>query len=225
MQLSAFGVNFHKACSRGIVVEFPLNFTILLQTFGRLWRIGQESKVVWDLLYQRDSYDCAIEARNIEKYVSVLMAEGCIDGRIKGEARAIVAYEIIRQILNESCSRYPRLSVPWDVMDSQELQLEGLFYSALAVFFTEFPDDACLVTRNNVQEIAFRWRVGAKITTGMLSDECPRVEEEERVQLHNFIDLVPSSQDDEDPDTPTKGKSRKKTYEERQRMQYAARRL
>lgn len=45
LQLSAFGINFHKCCHRGLIMEYPANLAIVLQAQGRLWRIGQKHDV------------------------------------------------------------------------------------------------------------------------------------------------------------------------------------
>ncbi|QYS93755.1 hypothetical protein H0G86_001124 [Trichoderma simmonsii] len=45
LQLSAFGVNFHKACHRGLILEMPANLSIVFQAMGRLWSLGQKHNV------------------------------------------------------------------------------------------------------------------------------------------------------------------------------------
>ncbi|KAH8729722.1 P-loop containing nucleoside triphosphate hydrolase protein [Ilyonectria robusta] len=58
MQLAAFGVNFHKACHRGLIMESVSNLSTEVQATGRTWRIGQMYKVVWKRLICADYYDC-----------------------------------------------------------------------------------------------------------------------------------------------------------------------
>lgn len=55
--------------------------------------------------------DGFLYARNLEKYATTLTAEGEIDDGIRGEARIIVAFEIMRQQLGMNTSHYPRLRV------------------------------------------------------------------------------------------------------------------
>ncbi|KAL5085555.1 hypothetical protein Trisim1_010169 [Trichoderma cf. simile WF8] len=173
LQLSAFGVNLHKACHRGLILEQPINQAILLQAQGRLWRIGQKHDVHWKLLYTRDSFDCYIESRNLEKYATTLAAESGIDPRIKGEARVICVFEIMRQHLGQSCSRYSRARVVWSQMDSPKLEHEGLFYSALAQYFFNHPDKSDLVEKHNIKEIAKAWKIGHEITSSMVESPIP----------------------------------------------------
>ncbi|KAK2021813.1 hypothetical protein LX32DRAFT_229026 [Colletotrichum zoysiae] len=42
--LAAFGVNYHGACHRGVIVENGPNFATQNQSMGRLWRLGQKTK-------------------------------------------------------------------------------------------------------------------------------------------------------------------------------------
>ncbi|KAK4082218.1 uncharacterized protein Triagg1_2030 [Trichoderma aggressivum f. europaeum] len=173
LQLSAFGVNLHQACHRGLILEQPISQAILLQAQGRLWRIGQKHDVHWKILYSRDSFDCFIEAYNLEKYATSLAAESGIDPRIKGEARAICAFDIMRQHLGQSCSRYSRGRVVWSQMDSRELELEGFFYSALAQYFFKYPGKSDLVGKHNVKHIAKAWEIGLEITPRMVGSPTP----------------------------------------------------
>ncbi|KAH6610611.1 hypothetical protein Trco_000631 [Trichoderma cornu-damae] len=168
LQLSALGVNFHRACHRGLILEIPTNASTLLQATGRLWRIGQKKNVKWKILYARNSFDAAVEWRNLEKYATVLASEGNIDERIKGEARSICAFEIARRQLGQSCSRYPRATVPWDLMDSEKTYVKGLFYSALAGFLFANPGKSGLIGKHNLKAIASAWRVGSELTLEMV---------------------------------------------------------
>ncbi|PNP56079.1 hypothetical protein THARTR1_03604 [Trichoderma harzianum] len=173
LQLSAFGVNLHKACHRGLILEQPNNQAILLQAQGRLWRIGQTHDVHWKILYCRDSFDCYIESRNLEKYATTLAAESGIDSRIKGEARVICAFEIMRQHLGQPCSRYSRARVVWSQMDSRKLEREGFFYSALAKYFFKHPGKSDLVGKHNIKQIAKAWKIGHRITSRMVASPIP----------------------------------------------------
>lgn len=154
LQLSAFGVNFHKCCHRGLILKMPANLGTVLQALGRLWRIGQAHHVKWTILYARQTFDGYIEDRNLEKYATTVAAESSIDPRIKDEARIICAFEILRQQLGQGCSRYSRARTTWNAMDSWELEQEGHFYSALADFLFKHPGKSGLVGKHNIKEIA-----------------------------------------------------------------------
>ncbi|KAL6409367.1 uncharacterized protein AUP68_05740 [Ilyonectria robusta] len=56
--LASFGVNFHKACHHGLIMESVSNLSTEVQATGRTWRIGQMYKVVWKRLLCADYYDC-----------------------------------------------------------------------------------------------------------------------------------------------------------------------
>lgn len=130
LQLSAFGVNFHKAYHRGITVENAINLSHELQALDRLYRIGQREDVEWKILLCRNSFDSYVETRSLAKFVTTLVAEGQIPAQIQGENRMICAWEILRHQLGQECSRYPRARAKWNEMDSVDIYREGLFYSA-----------------------------------------------------------------------------------------------
>lgn len=204
LQLSAFGVNLHKACHRGLILEQPINQAILLQAQGRLWRIGQKHDVHWKILYSRDSFDGYIESHNLEKYATTLAAEGGIDPRIKGEARVICAFEIMRQHLGQSCSRYSRARVVWSQMDSRKLEREGFFYSALAQYFFKYPGKSDLVGKHNIKQIAKAWKIGHEITLRMVESPTP---------LDDGLILEGYEEADDEDTAPRKTTPRKKKSE------------
>lgn len=173
LQLSAFGLNFHKCCHRGLIMELPANLAIVLHAQGRLWRIGQVHDVKWTILYARHTFDRYIEDRNLEKYATTLAAESSIDSKIKDEARIICAFEILRQQLGQGCSRYSRARIMWDRMDSSELEQEGHFYSALADFFFKHPEKSDLVGKHNIKDIAASWKLGMPVTLEMVEEPSP----------------------------------------------------
>ncbi|KAL7951502.1 P-loop containing nucleoside triphosphate hydrolase protein [Trichoderma barbatum] len=206
LQLSAFGVNFHKACHRGLILEQPMNQAILLQAQGRLWRIGQKHDVQWNILYGRDSFDGYIESRNLEKYSTTLAAESEIDVRIQGEARIICAFEIMRRHLGQFCSRYSRARVPWSQMDSLKLEREGLFYSALAEYFFKHPGKSDLIGNHNLKDIAQAWKIGRPITTALINAPIP-LPNGQGVHLDGY------QAPEDDDDTPRKKASKKRKRE------------
>ncbi|KAL6904243.1 hypothetical protein GGI43DRAFT_432850 [Trichoderma evansii] len=173
MQLSASEGSFCRSCHRGIIVELPTNHSALLNTIGRLWRIGQKRHVEWEILTARYSFDAFIEGSIMKEYSTVVAATANIDAAITGEARMICAYEIIKQQLGQEYSRYPRMRAPWNEMDGDDMCYEGYFYSALADFFFQNPDQAFLVGRYNIRQIALAWKIGVKITTAMVKQPVP----------------------------------------------------
>ncbi|KAI0551654.1 P-loop containing nucleoside triphosphate hydrolase protein [Xylaria curta] len=56
MDLSAYGLNLHKVCCKGIILRWPWNANHLLQILGRLLRIGQTRFVEWVIFYMAGTY-------------------------------------------------------------------------------------------------------------------------------------------------------------------------
>ena len=50
VNISSAGLNLHGACSRGIIASFFWNMNTLIQSLGRLIRIGQLEPVEWRIL-------------------------------------------------------------------------------------------------------------------------------------------------------------------------------
>ncbi|UPL03878.1 hypothetical protein LCI18_014812 [Fusarium solani-melongenae] len=141
-QLGGFGINLHGACHHGIIVEYPQNLSTLLHAIGRLWRLGQTRPVEWDLLYLRLSFDGYQMARMARKYAPIIVAEGYIPSEIQGKNRLICPYEIIAMHLGHSSSWYPKVNLPWQKMDDEDVERQGRFYSALARFMMADPSSS-----------------------------------------------------------------------------------
>jgi hypothetical protein len=154
-------------------MELPKSYSTLLSAIGRLWRIGQNDPVEWEILITRHTFDAFIEGGIMKEYSTVLAATARIDAAVTGEARNICAYEIMRQQLGQEYSRYPRMKAPWNKMDEDDMRHEGYFYSALAEFFFKNPGQAFLVGRYNIREIARAWKIGMEITTEMVKNPIP----------------------------------------------------
>ncbi|KAH7146311.1 P-loop containing nucleoside triphosphate hydrolase protein [Dactylonectria macrodidyma] len=199
MKLAAFGVNFHKACHHGIIVEPPENLSILLHATGRLWRIGQKHHVRWEILYLRHSFDAWIESRNLEKAVTTLAAECSLDPRITGQARMIACFEMLRIQLGQKCSRYPRTRVSWHEQDSSGVEREGFFYSELGRFIIAHPELAAFVGDQNIKQIAMSWKIGTPLTEDHINMRMPELED--GVRLGNF-----ASEDDKANDEKETGR-------------------
>ncbi|KAM0425351.1 hypothetical protein ACHAPT_009407 [Fusarium lateritium] len=185
LQLGAFGINLHRACSTAIIVEQPPNIPTLLQAIDRLWRIGQDKPVQVFILHLQSSYDSFVDAHNLEKHAHALTAEADIDTRITGELRLVCAYEMMRRLLGQETDRYPRLRVPWEKIDHPLVAREGLFYSILAHFAMENPQHVQNLAKDKVAQIAASWCPGTDIGkdhVGLLPDLG-----EAGVKLYNFV--------------------------------------
>ncbi|KAL7924333.1 hypothetical protein ACQKWADRAFT_331330 [Trichoderma austrokoningii] len=129
--------------------------------------------VEWEILIARHSFDAFIEASIMKEYSAVVAVTANIDAAITGEARMICAYEIVRQQFGQEYSRYPRMRAPWNEMDGDDMRREGHFYSALAGFLFQHPDQAFLVGRYNIRQIALGWKAGLTITVDMVKQPVP----------------------------------------------------
>ncbi|KAF4414693.1 Transcription regulatory SNF2 [Fusarium acutatum] len=156
-QLGGFGLNLHGACHHGIIVEYPENLPTMLHAFGRLWRMGQEHEVHWDVLYLENSFDGWADSRMASKYADILAAEGDIPDLIVGEYRIICGFELIKRYLGQDSNRYPRTRVTWSEQDHPLVTREGHFYSAVAQYLMQQPQHITKFQGRHLYEIASRW--------------------------------------------------------------------
>ncbi|KAG4263590.1 hypothetical protein FPRO03_09897 [Fusarium proliferatum] len=156
-QLGGFGLNLHGACHHGIIVEYPDNLPTMLHGFGRLWRMGQEHEVHWDVLYLEKSFDGWADSRMASKYADILAAEGDIPDLIVGEYRIICGFELIKRYLGQDSNRYPRTRVTWSEQDHPLVAREGHFYSAVAQYLMQHPEHITKFQGRHLYEIACRW--------------------------------------------------------------------
>ncbi|THV44125.1 hypothetical protein BGAL_0727g00020 [Botrytis galanthina] len=94
-KIGSYGLNFHHACSKMIIAEYPTSIDILLHVFGRLHRLGQKKVQEIIILFLENSFDGWIRNKMSEKFVNKLLAEGRFDGadskEMQKEARGILA--------------------------------------------------------------------------------------------------------------------------------------
>ncbi|KAG9502235.1 hypothetical protein J7337_005061 [Fusarium musae] len=173
-QLDGFGMNLQGACHHGIVVEYPKNLPTMLHGFGRLWRMGQEHKVHWDVLYLEDSFDGWNETWMTSKFADILAAEGQIPDEIKGEYRVICGFELIKQYLGQDSNRYPRTRVTWAEQEHPLVTREGHFYSAVANYLMQNPGRFEEFRRRPLRFIALNWNPNqGELTPDMIEGHSP----------------------------------------------------
>ncbi|KAJ4316159.1 hypothetical protein N0V84_008015 [Fusarium piperis] len=153
-QLAGFGINLHGACHHAIIVEYPQNLSTILHAIGRLWRLGQTNPVEADILYQRNSFDGYQLARMARKHAPIVAAEGYIPSEIQGKNRLICAYEIISMWLALGSNWYPKVDLPWEKVDDEDVERRGQFYSALARFMMADSGSSVKITDENIEAIA-----------------------------------------------------------------------
>lgn len=156
-QLGGFGLNLQGACHHGIILEYPENLPTMLHAFGRLWRMGQEHEVHWDVLYLENSFDGWVDSRMASKYADILAAEGDIPDMIQGEYRVICGFELIKRYLGQSSNRYPRTRITWSEQDHPLVAREGHFYSAVAQYLMQNPQHMTKFLNRRLYAIARRW--------------------------------------------------------------------
>ncbi|KDN66182.1 hypothetical protein CSUB01_04723 [Colletotrichum sublineola] len=154
----------HGACHHGVIVENGPNFATQNQAMGRLWRLGQKSKVFWYILQTQSTIDPWIETRNLKAYVSQIEAEAALDNRIQGAVRTICAYELLRIYIGAAYNYYPRLFIGWSNFTDTMIQKEGKFFSKLAQWVMLHPEDAKYVNGSTIDEIAARWDESVEFT-------------------------------------------------------------
>ncbi|KAK1249352.1 hypothetical protein MKX07_002868 [Trichoderma sp. CBMAI-0711] len=170
-QALGLGVSLHEFCRRGIIVELPQNYGMLLSAMGRLWRVGQERDVEWEILVASYSFDPWLEAGITEQYAELLGDLGGIDEAIEGRSRRLAAFEIIREQLGQEYSRYHRAEGRWEwSADAPIWRHKGLFESALGRFCLKHPEKAHLMQPRTVDALLRVWKIGMEITLEMVEE-------------------------------------------------------
>ncbi|KAF4442657.1 hypothetical protein F53441_11698 [Fusarium austroafricanum] len=175
-QLCGFGLNLHRVCHYGIIVEYPLNLPTMIHALGRLWRLGQKNEVNWDILYLENSFDAWMDTQLSSKYAEILAAEGQISSAIKGQYAIICGFELIKMYLGQDSNRYPRTRVTWCEQNHASVALEGHFYSAVARYLMQNPTHCDKFPRGNLSEVAIRWQPGLELTLDMIEGRAPALE-------------------------------------------------
>ncbi|KAI0547241.1 hypothetical protein F4679DRAFT_374988 [Xylaria curta] len=100
MELSAWGLNLHTACCRGIVVQWPWSVNQLIQILGRLPRIAQLRWVEWIIYNMAGTMYHRMQSIVFSKYVHQLAVESRIPKAIHGVPAAIAGYTLIQKLFN-----------------------------------------------------------------------------------------------------------------------------
>lgn len=106
IQTMSVGVNLHKACCKGIFLNWHLSAKAMLQMIGRLNRIGQTGHVSFHLLKTMGSYHDNIERLNIAKWMVQLSAECALPSWMEFELMEIVICESIKAAWLTPFNRY-----------------------------------------------------------------------------------------------------------------------
>ncbi|GAB1309796.1 hypothetical protein MFIFM68171_00006 [Madurella fahalii] len=107
MSLSSAGLNLHKCCCRGIILQYPWNWPTIHQTIGRISRIGGKKIVDWVILHVTGTMYDVMEDKINRKYCEQLRLEARIPAFIKSiHLQRMVAYEIIKMSFGQPFNRY-----------------------------------------------------------------------------------------------------------------------
>lgn len=106
VELSAYGINLHKSCCKGILVQWPWSCNHLMQVLGRLPRIGQQRPVQWVIYNVAGTMYDRMQTIVWTKYVPQLGVESTIPDTIHNELAKIAAYTILGMLFNMPYNRY-----------------------------------------------------------------------------------------------------------------------
>lgn len=104
-RVASVGIDLHHACCKGILLCWPWNANTLIQTMGRLIRIGQKREVEWLLITIAGTIFERHESIVWCKYARQLAAESMLQG-LTGAMALLCVYEIIRVQFNQPTNRY-----------------------------------------------------------------------------------------------------------------------
>lgn len=100
-RIGSYGINFHHACCKMIIVEYPTSIDILLHVFGRIHRLGQTKVQEIVILFLEGSFDVWVRTTMTEKFLSKLVAEGNFTTDDEKEM-VKEAHKLIAELLGES---------------------------------------------------------------------------------------------------------------------------
>ncbi|KAI0423822.1 hypothetical protein F5Y09DRAFT_354502 [Xylaria sp. FL1042] len=106
MDLSAYGLNLHKACCKGMVIQWPWNANHLLQILGRLPRIHQQRFVEWVILHMPGTVYDKMQTIVWSKYTKQLAVESKIPDAVTGMWADIAAHGLIHKLFNLPHNRW-----------------------------------------------------------------------------------------------------------------------
>jgi hypothetical protein len=101
---SSLGVNLQGCCSKTIIMDTAANVNTIIQTIGRIHRLGQKEVQDVYIITVDHTYDQILQAKAANKMVAQLAGEARIQGDSKEEMEE-VAEHLVTKILGQRCSR------------------------------------------------------------------------------------------------------------------------
>jgi len=101
---SSLGVNLQGCCCKTIILDTAANVNTIIQTIGRIHRLGQKEVQDIYIITVDHTYDQILQAKATNKMIAQLAGEARIKGNSQEEMEAN-AEELITKILGQRCSR------------------------------------------------------------------------------------------------------------------------
>lgn len=101
---SSLGVNLQGCCCNTIILDTAANVNTIIQTIGRIHRLGQKEVQDIYIITVDHTYDQVLQAKATNKMIAQLSGEARIKGNSQEEMEAN-AEELITKILGQRCSR------------------------------------------------------------------------------------------------------------------------
>ncbi|KAI0448461.1 hypothetical protein F5B21DRAFT_497473 [Xylaria acuta] len=143
MDLSAYGLNLHKCCCKGIIIQWPWNANHLLQILGRLPRIGQMRFVEWVIFHMAGTIYDKMQTIVWSKYVKQLAVESKISNSLTGVWAEVAAHGKIQELFNLPHNRWlwDRTAFQLDVVGIDGVKRRNeklsLFFERLATLLND----------------------------------------------------------------------------------------
>jgi len=113
---SSLGVNLQGCCSKTIIMDTAANVNTIIQTIGRIHRLGQKEVQDVYIITVDHTYDQVLQAKATNKMIAQLSGEARTTGNSKEEMEAN-AEQLITRILGQRCSRKDWLDLDLKVKD------------------------------------------------------------------------------------------------------------
>ncbi|EPE06078.1 snf2 family helicase [Ophiostoma piceae UAMH 11346] len=85
MSVASYGLNLHKCCADGVVLQFSWSYNAIHQATGRILRLGQTQPVSWTIIKTSSSFHCVQEAVLSAKWAMQLSASMALPDFVVGK--------------------------------------------------------------------------------------------------------------------------------------------
>ena len=134
--VSGTGLNLHRACHRGIILQLPSSWDKMDQGFGRLERVGQKNSVRWNIIVPDPTFYAWQESRLCKKGATKLATQVELHPALPAHLKEVILYELMREKYGMAWSRYAWVAEkPVSCSDYFDAKCEavGRHYSLLAM--------------------------------------------------------------------------------------------